>query len=397
MRTGKLKKITVETPSGSVRIGSRFRKQKGTYSLSLYGPEVALKFIMPSRGFGDSVDKVTTELTHPSQPIRLLADLRHFRDEVTSQIEDRALGFDQGSDSVTTLKELSEKYLENATHLAEKTWKENRYRINVWMGIIGENVKLADINSQTIRLARDKLLSTPAASGGGTGKPRTRTKTNVNNCLGTLMTVLNWGHDEGYMMNRDYRRVKKYIVADKEVDWWQEDSVRRVMAAASEDSVDAHIFVALGIYLGLRRAEIDMVMWGNFDRSEDQWVLTSLGKGQKMRHIPVCSELQAILEKNRGKDGDFAIRPSRKEKGRSKYRFDATKTFSRVIRKAQVPRITIHAMRHTFASICLKKRISLYKVSKWLGHSSIRITEQVYAHATARDEEINMLSFEKPT
>ena len=44
------------------------------------------------------------------------------------------------------------------------------------------------------------------------------------------------------------------------------------------------------------------------------------------------------------------------------------------------PDITPHALRHTSATWMVRGGVSMYIVSKYLGHSSIRVTESVYAH-----------------
>lgn len=44
------------------------------------------------------------------------------------------------------------------------------------------------------------------------------------------------------------------------------------------------------------------------------------------------------------------------------------------------PSITVHGMRHTLASILLYKGISIYKVSRLLGHSSVATTQNTYTH-----------------
>lgn len=44
-----------------------------------------------------------------------------------------------------------------------------------------------------------------------------------------------------------------------------------------------------------------------------------------------------------------------------------------------LPDVNLHILRHTCATRLLKKHVSIYTVSKWLGHSSVTVTER-YAH-----------------
>jgi len=51
-----------------------------------------------------------------------------------------------------------------------------------------------------------------------------------------------------------------------------------------------------------------------------------------------------------------------------------------------------HEFRHTFSSRLVQQGISLYKVSKWLGHSDFKTT-QIYAHfAPVYDNDIEKLT-----
>jgi site-specific recombinase XerD len=54
-------------------------------------------------------------------------------------------------------------------------------------------------------------------------------------------------------------------------------------------------------------------------------------------------------------------------------------------------------MRHSFATIMLGKGASIFKVSRWLGHSDIRVTQNVYAHLLAYDSDINLMSIREST
>ena len=49
-----------------------------------------------------------------------------------------------------------------------------------------------------------------------------------------------------------------------------------------------------------------------------------------------------------------------------------------------------HTLRHTFASHLVSNGVSLYKVSRWLGHKDLTTT-QIYAHLAPGDNDINRL------
>jgi integrase len=57
-----------------------------------------------------------------------------------------------------------------------------------------------------------------------------------------------------------------------------------------------------------------------------------------------------------------------------------TRDFDRLVNAIDVPRIRLHDLRHTSASIGIASGESLLEVSRRLGHSSITITADVYSH-----------------
>jgi integrase len=59
-----------------------------------------------------------------------------------------------------------------------------------------------------------------------------------------------------------------------------------------------------------------------------------------------------------------------------------SRTFDRLVRTAGVPKITFHGLRHTFATLALLDGIPSKVVAEALGHSSTRVTEDLYQHVT---------------
>ena len=61
-----------------------------------------------------------------------------------------------------------------------------------------------------------------------------------------------------------------------------------------------------------------------------------------------------------------------------------THWFSKFMRKhpdPDYPRITLHSLRHTYATLCISKGIPLTAVAKQLGHANVSTTAKIYAHA----------------
>ncbi len=67
--------------------------------------------------------------------------------------------------------------------------------------------------------------------------------------------------------------------------------------------------------------------------------------------------------------------------------------FNRVLKKAGVPKIKFHSLRHTAASIMLSHKIPVGIVSKILGHSRISTTLDVYYHfiPASNDEAVKLM------
>jgi integrase len=59
-----------------------------------------------------------------------------------------------------------------------------------------------------------------------------------------------------------------------------------------------------------------------------------------------------------------------------------SRTFDRLVKGAGVPKITLHGLRHTFATLALLDGIPAKVVAEVLGHSSTRVTEDLYQHVT---------------
>lgn len=57
-----------------------------------------------------------------------------------------------------------------------------------------------------------------------------------------------------------------------------------------------------------------------------------------------------------------------------------TAEFARFIQTHDLPKVTLHGLRHTFASVANDARVPMFQISKALGHSDPAITARIYTH-----------------
>jgi integrase len=143
-------------------------------------------------------------------------------------------------------------------------------------------------------------------------------------------------------------------------------------------------------YLGLRKGEALGLRWrdvrfeiGNIDVCRSY---AKAPKSGKSRQLPISPELAPILREWKQRcpktPGDLVF-PVESKPGtyRAGKRFDQCDINS-VYEGAglEVPRSPWHCLRHTAASWWVMSGVSIYDVSKLLGHSTVTLTEKVYAH-----------------
>jgi integrase len=74
--------------------------------------------------------------------------------------------------------------------------------------------------------------------------------------------------------------------------------------------------------------------------------------------------------------------------GRLLYPDTITRRFNRLVDLAGVPRIRLHDVRHTYATVALDNGEDLKVVSDRLGHANVTVTAQIYTHrSVGRDRQ----------
>lgn len=65
-----------------------------------------------------------------------------------------------------------------------------------------------------------------------------------------------------------------------------------------------------------------------------------------------------------------------------------TRHFERLLKRAGLPAIRFHDLRHTFATLALENGIDIKTIQENLGHSSISLTGDIYSHVTGKMKDV---------
>ena len=141
--------------------------------------------------------------------------------------------------------------------------------------------------------------------------------------------------------------------------------------------IDKDIIRFLG-NTGLRREEFRQLKWENVDPTLKFIRIT--GKGDKTRIVPLNSHCKEILLKYKRQD-DKPLQIAAKFSGIQ----GASWLCKKLSRKTGIKQFGVHAIRHYFATELIRKGVSIYKVSRLLGHSSVVITQSCYVHLLPAD------------
>lgn len=182
----------------------------------------------------------------------------------------------------------------------------------------------------------------------------------INRTLGALSKALKLAFDHG-MTPTDYsghvKRVKDRPPRDTVLSI---EDVKMIAQAASEQ-VRAAVWIAL--YTGCRRGEIVGIR--EADIGADTITLRAGNtKSDRIRTIPIIAPLRPWLASL-----PLSINAEGLKTG-----------FRRARESAGMPNVTFHDLRRSCATMMVQAGVDLYVVSKLLGHSSVAVTQQRYAH-----------------
>lgn len=160
--------------------------------------------------------------------------------------------------------------------------------------------------------------------------------------------------------------------------WLTPEEADRLLAAALAPHVK--VFLAICLYTAARSAAVRDLTW---DQVNLKGRLVDLGEvpgGKGRAIVPIGGKLLPILiEARAAATCAYVIDPPRKPKAAIKP-VGSVKTGTRAAaRRAKLPGVTPHVLRHTAATWMVMRGVPIEEVARLLGHRDSRTTERIYA------------------
>lgn len=302
-----------------------------------------------------------------------------------------------------TLKDWLHEWLDDLELSIKKRTLENyRYRVNTIVQNIG-TILLYELNKEAIHDFYKVLKKQDKVVNGVIKKNIKLSSRTIYDTHNVLKMALSKAFGEGKIPRDVASHIKSPKVNKPKHDTLSPASVNVLLEVAKDDPFFCTYYLAL--YTGMRQAEILALTWGNvdfeskaiyilqtLDHEDDENVgITEGGKTtSSVRAIEMDDETIRILQKQKRKNEKDKLEAKGLYQENNLVCSTSTGTpinpsnlrrsLYRLLKKAEIDKVTYHELRHTFCTLMLKAGVPVKIVSEMAGHASTRVTQDTYTH-----------------
>lgn len=236
----------------------------------------------------------------------------------------------------------------------------------------------------------------------------------------TLSSILSRAVKWGYIQSNPADAAEKPALGRREAAYLEEADARRLLELLQEEPIRWRAVITFDLLSGLRRAELLGLRWQDVDLDAHTITIRQTsnylpGMGvyvgapktdSSARPLPISTAAVMILleykrwqDAQRGELGDAWEdqdgRVFTTDMGAPIFPDSVTQWFSAFVARSGLPKVTVHSLRHTYASLMIADGTPLVVVSRQLGHAQTSTTANIYAHAIASAQARAMQTFDR--
>lgn len=199
----------------------------------------------------------------------------------------------------------------------------------------------------------------------------------LNRDIRAIKTAMHQAEFWDLIPPQNWKKVSRFKESKGRVEFHTTEEIKQILKVLNSDW---QLVVLLAYQAGLRRGEIAALTWKDIDFKNNQ-IYVAPNKTEGHRFVPMAARLKKALEaaaKNSKSKYVVEVGESRQSP------YFLTAYYCKITKEKLPFKCGLHKLRHTFASHLVQKGVDLYRVSKLLGHSSIKMTE-IYAHLAPAD------------
>jgi len=188
---------------------------------------------------------------------------------------------------------------------------------------------------------------------------------------------------------------------NRQIDYLRPEEAQRFIECLNNEPTFWRAFFMTLVFTGIRRGECCGLQWQDLNDDHTLTIARNVArdpaaegkqsvaapKNGKTRIVPVVSEVYDLLLQWKAEQAAQygGLLPTAYIFGRAEnpympmYVTSPTRWLSRFVKRNNLPEISPHDLRHTFATLSLRSGANMATISKTLGHSNIQITVKNYA------------------
>jgi len=203
----------------------------------------------------------------------------------------------------------------------------------------------------------------------------------VNRELSIVKHLFRKAVEWGYIEDNPAKPVKKIKVAETSATFLEKDAARRLLDTCLEHIPGIYPLVVTALHTGMRKSELLNLRWEDIDFRRGTLTVSSRKewhtKNYESRTMPLHEEVRRMLEPIKEGKG-YVFRP---QDGVTECATSCriTRRLAKAVRLSGLSDITLHTLRHTFASHLVMSGVDLPTVQRLMGHKDIKTTMR-YAH-----------------